>query len=318
MSQSDQIKAITEKLEEGIKDLFQSDTYKNYLDTLSRFHSYSFNNTLLIAMQKPDASLVAGYGTWKQANRYIKKGEKAIKIIAPCPYKKEVEKPVLDKDGKAIIGPDGKELTEKAEQQYLSFAVVNVFDISQTEGEPIEIAHKLDMSVDGYDDFMEALRRFSPVPIEMQPISGAANGYYDLLDKKIVIDSDMSEAMHCKTGLHEISHALLHDRDTGREKDNMPDTRTREIQAESIAYTIANYYGLNTEEYSFGYVAGWSSTKEIPELKASMTVIQETAQQMIKGIDEKLEEIRMEKGLSLSDAKEMKHEKEKKHFSRRR
>ena len=267
-------------------------------------------------MQKPDASLVAGYGTWKQADRYIKKGEKAIKIIAPCPYKKEVEKPILDKDGKAVIGNDGDPITEKAEEQYMSFTVANVFDISQTEGEPIEIAHKLNTSVDGYDDFMEALRRFSPVPIEMQPINGAANGYYDLQDKKIVIDSDMSEAMHCKTGLHEISHALLHDQNTGSEKDNMPDTRTKEVQAESVAYTVSQYSGLDTSNYSVGYVAGWSSTKEIPELKASMTVIQETAHQMILGIDEKLEEIRMEKGLSLSAAGEKKPEK--KHFPRRR
>ena len=316
MSQTEQIKAITEKLEEGVKDLFQSDTYKNYLDTLSKFHSYSFNNTLLIAMQKPDASLVAGYGTWKQANRYIKKGEKAIKIIAPCPYKKEVDKPVVDKDGNAVIGADGNPVTEKAEQQYMSFTVANVYDISQTDGEPLEIAHKLDASVDGYDDFIEALRRFSPVPIEIQPISGAANGYYDSQDKKIVIDSDMSEAMHCKTGLHEITHALLHDRDTGSEKDNMPDARTREVQAESVAYTVANYYGLSTESYSWGYIAGWSSTKEMSELRASMLVIQETAHQMIMGIDEKLEEIRMEKGLSLPAADEKKMEK--KHFSRRR
>lgn len=316
MSQADQIKAITEKLEEGVKNLFQSDTYKNYLDTLSRFHSYSFNNTLLIAMQRPDASLVAGYGTWKQANRYIKKGEKAIKIIAPCSYKREIEKPVLDKDGNTVIDIDGNPVTEKAEQQYISFTVANVFDISQTEGEPIEISRKLDASVDGYDDFIEALRRFSPVPIEMQPISSAANGYYDSQNKIIVIDSEMSEAMHCKTGLHEITHALLHDRDTGSERDNLPDTRTKEVQAESVAYTVANYYGLNTEEYSFGYVAGWSGTKEMSELRASMLVIQETAHQMIAGIDEKLEEIRIEKGLTLSAANEKKLEK--KHFSRRR
>lgn len=300
MSQSQQIKEITNKLEQGITDLFNSDNYKAYLKTMSKFTSYSLNNTLLIAMQKPDATTVAGFTTWKKLNRHVVKGSKAIKIIAPCPYKKKVEEDVTDADGQSIIGRDGKPIKEKTEKVLMGFKVVNVFDYSQTEGDPLpEIAHRLDGTVSGYTDFWDALKQFSPVPIHFEEIKGSANGYYHLVDKNIVIDSDMSQIMHCKTAIHEITHALLHDRDSGTEKDHIPDSKAKEVQAESVAYTVCQYYGIDSSEYSFGYIAGWSSGKELKELKSSMETIRQTAQTIIAGVDCKLDEIRKSRQIDM-------------------
>lgn len=302
MSQSQQIKEITDKLEQGVKDLFESDNYKNYLKTMSRFTSYSLNNTLLIAMQKPDATLVASYGTWKHFNRQVLKNSKSIKIIAPCPYKKKVETEITDTDGKKVLGKDGKPITKESEKVLMGFKVANVFDYAQTGGEPLpELAHKLDGSVDGYSDFMLALEQFAPVPIEFKAIDGSANGYYHLIDKNIVVDADMSQMMHCKTAIHEITHALLHDKDNGLEKDALPDKQTKEVQAESVAYTVCQYYNLDTSDYSFGYVAGWSSNKDLKELKSSLETIRQTAQTIISGIDQKLDAIRQAKQITMDD-----------------
>lgn len=307
MSQSQQIKEITDKLEQGITDLFNSDNYKAYLKTMSKFTSYSLNNTLLIAMQKPDATTVAGFTTWKKLNRHVVKGSKAIKIIAPGPYKKKVEEDVTDADGQSIIGRDGKPIKEKTEKVLMGFKVVNVFDYSQTEGEPLpEIAHKLDGSVDGYTDFFDALKQFSPVPIRFEEIEGSANGYYHLVDKNIVIDDRMSQIMNCKTAIHEISHAILHDKDNGLEKEHLPDRETKEIQAESVAFTVCQYYGIDSSEYSFGYVATWSSGKDLKELKSSMEIIRKTAQTIITGVDNKLDEIRRSREID-TDAITQKH-----------
>lgn len=301
MSQSQQIKEITDKLQKGIEDLFESDNYKNYLKTMSRFTSYSLNNTLLIAMQKPDSTLIASYGTWRHFNRQVLKGSKAIKIIAPCPYKKKVETEITDTDGKKILGKDGKPITEESEKVLMGFKVANVFDYAQTEGEPLpELAHKLDGSVDGYSDFMFALEQFSPVPIEFKAIDGSANGYYHLIDKNIVVDADMSQMMHCKTAIHEITHALLHDKDNGLEKDALPDKQTKEVQAESVAFTVCQYYGIDTSDYSFGYVLGWSSGKDLKELKSSLETIRQTAQTIINGIDQKLDAIRQSKQMDMN------------------
>lgn len=245
MSQSQQIKDITDRLQQGIEDLFNSDNYKNYLKTMSRFTSYSLNNTLLIAMQRPDASIVAGYNTWKQQNRQVVKGAKAIKILAPCPYKKKVESEITDANGNIIIGRDGRPVTEQIEKVLMGFKIANVFDYSQTQGEPLpELAHKLDGTVEGYTDFIQALKQYSPVPIEFKTVEGSANGYYHLIDKNIVVDADMSQAMHCKTAIHEITHALLHDRDSGLEKDAQPDKQTKEVQAESVHLPFANTTAL--------------------------------------------------------------------------
>lgn len=307
-AKTEQIKEITEKLEEGIKNLFQSEQYKQYLFTMSRFTNYSFNNTVLIAMQsKGAASLVAGFSTWKQCGRYPRKGEKAMKIICPRPVKKTIEAEKMDSNGNVVKGADGKPVMEKKERIDTYFSVGNVFDISQTDGEPLpEIAVKLDGSVEGYQDFMKALAAVSPVPIEFEPISVGANGYYSMADgdKKIVIDSEMSEVMHCKTGIHELAHAMLHDRESGLEKDKLPDARTKEVQAESIAFTVSSYYGLDTSAYSFGYIAGWSSGRDIAELKDSLEVIRQTSDSMITKIDQQIKKIQMDRaktaGIDLS------------------
>lgn len=283
MAQSQQIKEITDKLEQGIKELFESENYINYLKCMSRFTDYSLNNTLLITMQRPDSSLVAGFRKWNEFNRYVRKGEKGIKILAPCIYKAEKED-----------GDNGTEKSNKddAEERVLKgFRVVHVFDISQTEGEELPtIAHVLDESVEGYSDFMTALKQISPSPIEFKKVEGSANGYYHLVDKNIVIDTGMSEMMNCKTTIHEIAHAILHNQDDGAEKDI--DRHTKEVQAESTAFVVCQYYGLDTSDYSFGYIAGWSSGRDLKELKASLDTIRQTADKIIKGIDQQLDSIK--------------------------
>lgn len=285
MAQSQQIKDITDKLEQGIKDLFESDNYINYLKCMSRFTDYSFNNTILISMQRPDSSLVAGFRKWNEFNRYVRKGEKGIKILAPCIYKAGKE----DGDNKT-------EQTNKDDEERVlkGFRVVHVFDISQTEGEELPtIAHELDGTVEGYSDFMTALKQISPVPIEFKKIEGSANGYYHLTDKNIVIDTGMSEMMNCKTTIHEIAHAILHNQDDGSEKD--VDRHTKEVQAESTAFVVCQYYGLDVSDYSFGYVAGWSSGQDMKELKASLDTIRQTADTIIKDIDYQLDTIKQAK-----------------------
>lgn len=300
MSQSEQIKEITDKLQKGIEDLFDSDNYKNYLKTMSKFTSYSLNNTLLIAMQKPDATTVAGYTTWKQMNRQVIKGSKSIKILAPCIYKKKPDSDISDIPDKNVLIKDNGDSAEP-EKILVGFKIVNVFDYSQTEGEPLpEITHKLEGNVNEYTDFMEALKQYSPVPIEFKEIEGSANGYYHLIDKNIVIDVDMSQMMNCKTAIHEIAHAILHDKDTGMEKDALLDRETKEVQAESVAFTVCQYYGINTSDYSFGYIGGWSSGKNLKELKASLETIRQTAQIIISGVDQKLDAIRQLRQMDLN------------------
>ena len=298
---AERMKEITDKLEAGIQALFESEQYKNYLTAMSKFHNYSFNNTLLIAMQKPDASLVAGYNKWKDDfERQVKRGEKAIKILAPAPYKvrRQVEK--LDASGRPIPGPDGKPLTEEQEVTVPAFKVVSVFDVSQTEGREIpDIAvDELTGSVERYQDFFAALERTSPVPIAFENIESGAHGYYHLEEKRIAIDEGMSELQNLKTAIHEIAHATLHaiDKDaTPEELADRPDRRTREVQAESVAYAVCQHYGLDTSDYSFGYVAGWSSGKELSELKASLETIRATANDLITKIDGHLAQLQQER-----------------------
>ncbi|WP_300416909.1 LPD25 domain-containing protein [uncultured Oscillibacter sp.] len=298
---AERMKEITDKLEAGIQALFESERYKNYLTAMSKFHNYSFNNTLLIAMQKPDASLVAGYNKWKdEFERHVKRGEKAIKILAPAPYKvrRQVEK--LDTSGKTIPGPDGKPLTEEQEVTVPAFKVVSVFDVSQTEGREIpDIAvDELTGSVERYQDFFAALERTSPVPIAFENIESGAHGYYHLEEKRIAIDEGMSELQNLKTAIHEIAHATLHaiDKDaTPEELADRPDRRTREVQAESVAYAVCQHYGLDTSDYSFGYVAGWSSGKDLSELKASLETIRATANDLITKIDGHLAQLQQER-----------------------
>ncbi|MGL5513928.1 MAG: antirestriction protein ArdA [Sporomusa sp.] len=288
---AEKLKEITDKLEQGIASIFESEQYKDYLKTLSKFHDYSLNNTILIAMQKPDASYVAGFNTWKKEfERNVRKGEKGIKIIAPSPYKVKVQQEKTDAiTGKPVIGADGKPVTEEIERKIPAYKVVSVFDVSQTEGKELPTigVDVLTGDVEQYKDFFATLEKVSPVPIAFENIDGSANGYYHQVDKRIAIDEGMSELQTLKTTIHEIAHARLHDVDMNNEQDEQPraDRRTREVEAESIAYTVCQHYGLDTSDYSFGYVAGWSSGKELAELKASLETIRNTAAELITEID---------------------------------
>ena len=295
---ADKLKEITDRLEQGIKELFDSDRYKEYLRVMSKFHNYSFNNTLLIAMQKPDASLVAGFSAWKNNfGRNVMKGQKGIKIIAPSPFKikQEVEK-IDPHTQKPIIGKDGKPVTEEKEIKIPAYKVVSVFDVSQTEGKELpDIAvDELTGDVERYRDFFAALEKTSPVPIGFEQIPGSSHGYYHLEDKRIAIQEGMSELQTLKTAIHEIAHAKLHDIDLNApENEQQPrvDRRTREVEAESVAYTVCQHYGLDTSDYSFGYVAGWSSGRELSELKSSLETIRSAAAEIINSIDETLAEL---------------------------
>ena len=294
---AEKLKEITDRLEQGIAELFDSERYREYLKVMSKFHNYSFNNTLLIAMQKPDASLVAGFSAWKNNfGRNVMKGQKGIKIIAPSPFKirQEVEK-IDPHTQKPIIGKDGKPVTEEKEVKIPAYKVVSVFDVSQTEGKELpDIAvDELTGDVDLYKDFFAALEKTSPVPIAFENIGGGSHGYYHLEDKRIAINEGMSELQTLKTAIHEIAHAKLHDIDLNAPKDEQPrvDRRTREVEAESVAYTVCQHYGLDTSDYSFGYVAGWSSGRELSELKSSLETIRSAAAEIINSIDENLAEL---------------------------
>ena len=294
---AEKLKEITDRLEQGIAELFDSERYREYLKVMSKFHNYSFNNTLLIAMQKPDASLVAGFSAWKNNfGRNVMKGQKGIKIIAPSPFKirQEVEK-IDPHTQKPIIGKDGKPVTEEKEVTIPAYKVVSVFDVSQTEGKELpDIAvDELTGDVDRYKDFFAALEKTSPVPIAFENIGGGSHGYYHLEDKRIAINEGMSELQTLKTAIHEIAHAKLHDIDLNAPKDEQPrvDRRTREVEAESVAYTVCQHYGLDTSDYSFGYVAGWSSGRELSELKSSLETIRSAAAEIINSIDENLAEL---------------------------
>ena len=295
---AEKLKEITDRLEQGIAELFDSERYREYLKVMSKFHNYSFNNTLLIAMQKPDASLVAGFSAWKNNfGRNVMKGQKGIKIIAPSPFKirQEVEK-IDPHTQKPIIGKDGKPVTEEKEVKIPAYKVVSVFDVSQTEGKELpDIAvDELTGDVDRYKDFFAALEKTSPVPIAFENIGGGSHGYYHLEDKRIAINEGMSELQTLKTAIHEIAHAKLHDIDLNAPKDEQQphvDRRTREVEAESVAYTVCQHYGLDTSDYSFGYVAGWSSGRELSELKSSLETIRSAAAEIINSIDENLAEL---------------------------
>lgn len=299
---ADKLKEITDKLENGITDIFNSEQYQDYLKTLSKFHNYSLNNTILIAMQKPDASHVAGFNTWKnEFERNVRKGEKGIKIIAPSPFKVKKEMEKIDPNTqRPVMGADGKPVTEQVEVKIPAFKVVSVFDVSQTEGKELPTigADILTGDVEQYKDFFAALEKTSPVAIAFENIEGGVKGYYHQVDKRIAIHEGMSELQTLKTAIHEIAHARLHDIDRNAEQDEQQpraDRRTREVEAESVAYTVCQHYGLDTSDYSFGYVAGWSSGKELTELKVSLETIRATAAQLITEIDGHFAELQQDK-----------------------
>ena len=299
-----QVREITDKLEQGIKELFESERFKEYLRTMSKFYNYSFNNTLLIAMQKPEATYVAGYTSWQRNfDRQVMKGEKGIKILAPAPYKAQEEREKIDPlTQKPVIGADGKAVTETVEVLHPAFKVVSVFDVSQTDGKelPDIIVDELKGTVENYEAFFNALKQESPVPISFEDIPGGAKGFFSPVESRIAIQEGMSEIQTVKTAIHEIAHAKLHavKPDEKAAPEDKKDRHTKEVEAESVAYTVCQRYGIETSDYSFGYIAGWSSGKETKELKSSLDTIRKTAAEMIEGIDAKLKVLLAEKAQS--------------------
>ena len=299
-----QVREITDKLEQGIKELFESERFKEYLRTMSKFYNYSFNNTLLIAMQKPEATYVAGYTSWQRNfDRQVMKGEKGIKILAPAPYKAQEEREKIDPlTQKPVIGADGKAVTETVEVLRPAFKVVSVFDVSQTDGKelPDIIVDELKGTVENYEAFFDALKQESPVPISFEDIPGGAKGFFSPVESRIAIQEGMSEIQTVKTAIHEIAHAKLHavKPDEKAAPEDKKDRHTKEVEAESVAYTVCQRYGIETSDYSFGYIAGWSSGKETKELKSSLDTIRKTAAEMIEGIDAKLKVLLAEKAQS--------------------
>ena len=305
-----QVREITDKLEQGIKELFESERFKEYLRTMSKFYNYSFNNTLLIAMQKPEATYVAGYTSWQRNfDRQVMKGEKGIKILAPAPYKTQEEREKIDPvTQKPVIGADGKAVTETVEVLRPAFKVVSVFDVSQTDGKelPDIIVDELKGTVENYEAFFDALKQESPVPISFEDIPGGAKGFFSPVESRIAIQDGMSEIQTVKTAIHEIAHAKLHavNPDEKTAPEDKKDRHTKEVEAESVAYTVCQRYGIETSDYSFGYIAGWSSGKETKELKSSLDTIRKTAAEMIEGIDAKLKVLLAEKAQSEEKAAE--------------
>ena len=298
-SRFDRVKEITDQLEEGIANLFESDAFKQYLTTLSKFHNYSLNNTLLIAMQKPDATLVAGYTAWqKQFGRQVQKGEKAIKILAPTPYKKKVNVEKQDPNtGEVLRNPDGTAQTEIQEVMQSAFKIVNVFDISSTEGKELPTigVDELLGDVNQYENFMNVLKASCPVPISFEQIDSGAKGYYHQTEQRIALQEGMSEVQTVKTLIHEMAHQKLHavnptTKEPVGEKGNQT-RHVKEVEAESVAFTVCQHFGIDTSDYSFAYVAGWSHGKETPELKASLNTIRQAASEMITTIEGNMQEL---------------------------
>lgn len=275
-TEKQKVQEITEKLEQGIKELFESEKYKTYLNTMSKFHNYSFNNTMLIAMQKSDVTLVAGFKAWqKNFDRHVKKGEKGIRILAPAPYKIKEEQEKLDPvTGEIMLDKSGMPITEEVEIKIPAFRVVPVFDVSQTDGKELPDigVNELSGSVEDYEDFMQALSEVSPVPITYEDIEGEAKGYSHTTDHWIVIQEGMSQSQTVKTAIHEVAHAKRHDRERNQDIDAVldKDRNTKEVEAESVAYTVCQHFGIDTSDYSFGYIAGWSSDRDMKELKSSL------------------------------------------------
>ena len=307
-TEKQRVQELTDKLEQGLQDLFNSDSYRNYLSTMSKFHNYSFNNTLLIAMQKPDATLVAGYKAWqKNFERHVNKGEKAIRILAPAPYKIKEERDKIDPVTQEILlDKDGNPKKEEVEITIPAFRAVSVFDVAQTDGKPIpELAAKELLSdVEGYQDMIRAVEAISPVPIELEEIAGDSKGYYDREAKRIAVQENMSESQTLKTMIHEVAHSKLHSKEVEQDEQKRKDRNTKEVEAESVAYTVCQHFGIDTSDYSFGYIAGWSSGRDTKELRSSMDTIRRTASELITGIEEQLQELQRDREVSQEQTKE--------------
>ena len=311
---ADQLKEITERLEQGVKDIFTSEMYTKYLLTMSKFHNYSFNNTLLIAMQRPDATLVAGYNAWKNKfNRYVKKGEKGIQIIAPAPVKEREEREKIDKDtGLTVLNESGEPEIEVVERVIPRFRVTTVFDYAQTDGEPLPTleVNELTARVKDYTLLKEAIEQVSPVPIRFGEIEGNAKGYYSHVDKEICVRADMGESQTIKTMIHEVAHAMLHDSDQMKQRGEEKDQLTKETEAESIAFTVCSALGIDTSDYSFPYVASWASGKELKELKDSMDTIRLTAADFLEKLETAVAERSVERMTAMEYAEKLIADKE--------
>ena len=311
---ADQLKEITERLEQGVKDIFTSEMYTKYLLTMSKFHNYSFNNTLLIAMQRPDATLVAGYNAWKNKfNRYVKKGEKGIQIIAPAPVKEREEREKIDKDtGLTVLNENGEPEIEVVERVIPRFRVTTVFDYAQTDGEPLPTleVNELTARVKDYTLLKEAIEQVSPVPIRFGEIEGSAKGYYSHMDKEICVRADMGESQTIKTMIHEVAHAMLHDSDQMKQRGEEKDQLTKETEAESIAFTVCSALGIDTSDYSFPYVASWASGKELKELKDSMDTIRLTATDFLEKLETAVAERSVERMTAMEYAEKLIADKE--------
>ena len=299
-TEKQKVQEITDKLEEGLKELFESEKYKTYLSTMSKFHNYSFNNTLLIAMQRPEATLVAGYKAWqKNFERHVNKGENAIRILAPAPYKIKEERDKLDPvTGEMMFDENGMPQKEQVEVTIPAFRAVSVFDVSQTDGKPIpELeAQELLSTVEGYEDFVQALMNVATIPIGFEDIPGDSKGYFHTEEKRIAVQENMSESQTLKTMVHEVAHSMLHNKEINRDdlmEAPIKDRNTKEAEAESVAYTVCQHFGIDTSDYSFGYIAGWSSGKDMKELKSSLDTIRKTASELITGIEGALKELQL-------------------------
>ena len=307
-TEKQRVQELTDKLEQGLQDLFNSDSYRNYLSTMSKFHNYSFNNTLLIAMQKPDATLVSGYKAWqKNFERHVNKGEKAIRILAPAPYKIKEERDKIDPvTQELLLDKDGNPQKEEVEITIPAFRAVSVFDLSQTDGKPIPelTAKELLSDVEGYQDMIRAVEAISPVPIELEEIAGDSKGYYDREAKRIAVQENMSESQTLKTMIHEVAHSKLHSKEVEQDEQKRKDRNTKEVEAESVAYTVCQHFGIDTSDYSFGYIAGWSSGRDTKELRSSMDTIRRTASELITGIEEQLQELQRDREVSQEQTKE--------------
>ena len=307
-TEKQRVQELTNKLEQGLQDLFNSDSYRNYLSTMSKFHNYSFNNTLLIAMQKPDATLVTGYKAWqKNFERHVNKGEKAIRILAPAPYKIKEERDKIDPvTQELLLDKDGNPQKEEVEITIPAFRAVSVFDLSQTDGKPIPelTAKELLSDVEGYQDMIRAVEAISPEPIELEEIAGDSKGYYDREAKRIAVQENMSESQTLKTMIHEVAHSKLHSKEVEQDEQMRKDRNTKEVEAESVAYTVCQHFGVDTSDYSFGYIAGWSSGRDTKELRSSMDTIRRTASELITGIEEQLQELQRDREVSQEQTKE--------------
>ena len=306
----EQLKEITDRIEAGIRDIFESgdmEKYRNYLRTMSRFHNYSLNNQALIHLQRPDATFVAGYNRWRDKfSRHVLRGEKGITIIAPTPYKKKIEQEKLDPDTRLpILDADGKVITEEKEIEIPMFRPVKVFDYAQTDGKPLpeRVASpvaNLTGSVDNYEAFMEALRRSSPVPVEVKPTSADVDGYFSPKSQSITLREGMSEVQTVSAAVHEIAHAKLHNYGLQQPEERRHKSRnTEEVEAESISFMVCAYFGIETGANSFGYVATWSKNAELPEFRASLDTIGKTANGIITDVEKHFAEVCKERGIEL-------------------